>query len=499
MKSVKHIKIYRRSRISAGGAAFLLTCCLLILAALEVNRARAQTNSAPVDISKSINRFLYSSAVSGSKAGIEVRDAATGQVIYSHGADRQLVPASNVKIVTIATAMALLRPDYKYRTEVLVDGLPRKGTVFGNMYLKGYGDPSLVDEQLWTLARDIAYRGVIEIKGKIIADDSYFDRNYYGEGWGKIEDDPYFAPISALSLNFNTFVVTANPADQVGGRPKLFYMPPDKHLQLVNRAITTGAGGSVLKVIEKSDEINSYEVVGSISAGSKALEIRRTIGDPALYTVGSFEAYLTSWGVVTSGSIDRGKTPAQARLFHYVESKPLSNILEDVGKVSSNFGAEQVVKTLCAEKGAPEEKSPATTQCGLKVIADFLEKIGIPKGGYTMMDGSGLSRSDRISAKQLNDVLMAMYGDARLWPEFAASLSIGGVDGTLEKRYLNSPLRGLVRAKTGHLNGVNALSGFVRARDGRMLVFSIIFNDFAGYHASVEEVEDNIVEAAAGY
>lgn len=459
----------------------------------EDSAARAQS------VSNAIARLLGSSAVAGGAMSVEFRDLQTGETIFSRNADKLMIPASNMKIITTAAVLSKLGPGYRFPTEVYVDGPIKGGVLDGNMYLKGYGDPSMVDEKLWTLARDIAYRGIIEIKGKIFADDTYFDRNMHGEDWGDIGTDPYFAPICALSLNFNTFVVTANPA-AAGNPPKLFYMAPDRHLKLVNRAMTVGGGGrKLLRVVAMDKETNSFEIIGTIPVGSKTEELRRTINDPALYTVGSFEAYLISWGVVVSGEIGRNAVPKEARLFHRTESHQLSRILWDSGKMSNNFVTEQMLKVLCAQKGPEGSRIPATTKCGIDVLKEFLGELGVPAESYVITDGSGLSRTNRLAAKTINNVLDAMYKNKYLWPEFAACLSIAGIDGTLEDRFESSPLKGKVRAKTGHLNGVNSLSGYLPTENGGMIAFSMIFNNFPGINPSVEMVEENILEAAAKY
>ncbi len=494
------MKISKKTVLRKGSGPFLaaLLIALVICPALTVGE-KNQFNSTEA-LSKSIGRLLSNKAVRGGRISIEIRDAQSNKVLYSRGADRLSIPASNMKIITAAVALSKLHPWYRFRTEVWADGPIRNGVLHGNIYLKGYGDPSLVDEYLWTLARDVAYRGIYEIRGKVIADDSYFDDKLYGEGWGKIGSEAYFAPISALSLNFNTFVVTANPASKVGAPPKLFYMPPDKHLKLVNRAMTVSRKKrGLLKVVNSNTGVNCYEVVGSIPMGSKTREIRRTVGDPALYTVGSFEAYLVSWGVIISGEIAKGKVPQGAKLLLTRESEPLSRIVWAMGKMSNNFVAEQILKTLCAQKGPKEKSAPANTACGIKVVKDFLDRIGIEPGSYAMVDGSGLSRQNRLSARQVSKVLVAMSHDLQVGPEFTASLSIAGVDGTLEERFLKSSLKGMVRAKTGHLTGVNALSGYMPSRRGRLLAFSMIFNAFPGYHSTVERIEQRILEAVARY
>jgi len=492
--------IYTKTVANKGIGALIMALFLCFTVSPTFVAGEKAENVSPKQIVNTISRLLSHKHLRGAGMSIEIREVKSGKVLFSTGARKTLIPASNVKIVTAAAALSKLGPGYKFRTEVWVDGPIWGGVVRGNLYLKGYGDPLLVDEYLWTLARDIAYRGIFEVRGKIIADNTYFDDKLYGEGWGKIGPEAYYAPANALSLNFNTFVVTANPGGKVGSPPKIFYMAPDKHLKLVNRARTVrGRGKSLLKVIGVEKGVNSYEVVGTIPIKSEAVEIRRKVDDPALYTVGSLEAYLVSWGVVTSGLIEKGKVPADAKLLLTRESKPLSGMVQAIGKMSNNFVAEQIIKTLCAEHGTKEKGSPATTVCGLKVVEDFLSKLDIEPGSYTMADGSGLSRKNRFSAQQLNKVLSAMYRYERAWPEFVAGLSIAGVDGTLDDRFLKSPLKGLMRGKTGHLNGVNTLSGYVPSKRGEILAFSMLLNNFPGYHSTVERIQERILEAVARY
>ena len=202
---------------------------------------------------------------------------------------------------------------------------------------------------------------------------------------------------------------------------------------------------------------------------------------------------------MVSGEIEKGKVPKNAKLYQSMESKPLSRILWDAGKMSNNFVTEQILKTLCAEAGPPDKRTPATTQCGVEVLSEFLSGLGVNSEGYRIADGSGLSRLNKISANTIAMVLAGMKKNEVLWPEFAASLSIAGVDGTLEDRFLKSSLKGKVRAKTGHLTGVNALSGYVPSKSGHLLAFSMIFNNFSGYHSTVERLQEKVLEAAARY
>jgi len=487
-----------RNIFKNGKNKILIPGLLLLLLAVSVVVGQPKKQADPsIRLARTIETLLAVAPLENAKYGIEIREAESGKVIYSKNPDRLLTPASNMKLLTAAAALSTLGRGFRFRTGVYAGGAIEAGVLKGDLYLKGYGDPSLVDERLWILARDVAYSGIKEIRGKILADDTYFDGVLHSEEWGRIGPEAYYAPISALSLNFNTFVVTANPASRAGKPPMLFYMPPDKHLRLVNRALTVnGNGGCNLKVIETPERTNSYEVVGAIPVNADTVSIRRTIQDPALYTAGSFEAYLASWGVKVSGLIERGKVPENAELIVSRESKPLSEILWSMGKISNNFVAEQVLKTMCAENGSPENGA-ATADCGIKVVEDYLETLGIKPESYIMVDGSGLARDNKLSPAVTTRVLLAMYHNPDLWPEFASGLALAGIDGTLEERFLDSPLRGKLRAKTGHLVGVNSLSGFLPTQKGKMLVFSMMFNDFAGYHSSVEEVQRLILESAA--
>ncbi len=486
-----------RKVIKGNKNKILLPGILLLLMAVSivVGQPKKQADSS-IKLARTINTLLSVDPLENANYGVEIREAESGKVIYSKNPDKLLTPASNMKLVTGAAALSGLGRSFRFLTEVYAEGDIERGVLKGDLYLKGYGDPSLVDERLWILARDVAYSGIKQIRGKIIADDTYFDGVLHSEEWGNIGPEAYYAPISALSLNFNTFVVTANPASRAGRPPKLFYMPPDKHLRLVNRALTVNGNGRCnLKVVENPERVNSYEVVGTIPVNSETTTIRRTIKDPALYTAGSFEAYLASWGVKVGGEITKGEVPKKAKLIAIRKSEPLSEIIWSMGKISNNFVAEQVLKTMCAENDSSETDS-ATADCGIKVVEKYLEGLDIKPESYIMVDGSGLARDNKLTPSVINRVLLAMYRNPNLWPEFAAGLSVAGIDGTLEKRFLDSPLKGKLRAKTGHLMGVNSLSGFMPTKKGKMLVFSMMFNDFAGYHSSVEEVQRLILESA---
>lgn len=478
---------------------FALPVALLAIVSIKVRSAPSEVNPAKLQaIASKIDTVLTTKTLRTAGVGIFVRDLATGKVIYSHNPDKKLIPASNMKIITAATALEFLKPEYRFKTEVYVDVPQKNGIVEGNIFIKGYGDPLLVDENLWAIARDVAYGGISKITGNVYADDLYFDDGRYGKGW-KAGWESYYAPSGALSLNFNTFVVTVVPAAKAGSPPKVFLMPPNRHLEVVNRARTVSSGRARIEVVKTPEKVNSYSVIGQISVGNGPETVRRSIGDPGLYTAGSFEAYLSSWGVATSGKIGRKDVPENARLIISYESPPLSRVIMSMGKVSNNFVSEQILKTLGAEYTPEGKPKKGSSEMGIRVVAGYLKKLGIKPGTYVIADGSGLSRLNRVTASQINTVLVRMYRMPYYRPEFIASLGVGGVDGTIEDRFRKEPLKRRVRAKTGHLNGVNTLSGYLLTDSGRTLAFSILVNNFNGYHSSVERLQEKILLALNGY
>lgn len=470
----------------------------VIMMFLASHSASQQGRPLPSQIQNEINTILSSDVLNGAVFGIEVRDLNSNTVLYAKSADRLLIPASNMKIITASAALDILKPEYTFKTEVYVDNI-RNGVVEGNIYLKGYGDPLLTDENLWTIARDITYRGINKITGTIVGDDSYFDNERYGQGWGDIGPEAYNAPIGALSLNFNTFVVTVVPAGTVGAPPKVFLMPPDRHLEITNRAITTAGGGARIRVVDVPNKVNAYEVIGQVPLGGGITDVRRTVGDPTLYATGSFEAYLMSWGVSVSGNIAKGVVPSNARLLFTYKSPPLSQAVQAMGKFSNNFVSEQILKTMGAETTEPGKTKIGTAEGGIRAVAGYLSRLGVSPNSYVMADGSGLSRKNRLTPNTINTVLVHVYKNPQYFPEFLASLSIGGVDGTVGDRFKEDSLQRRFRAKTGHLTGVNALSGYLQTDSGELLAFSMIFNNFNCTHSTIERVEEKILLALRRY
>lgn len=446
------------------------------------------THAQGADLHQDLTRLLETPCLKKGQVGLRVADASTGRVLFDEGGEKPLIPASNVKLVLAAAALSALGPTYSYRTEILSDGPPSPtGILSGNLYLKGYGDPVLVSEHLWLLARGLMHLGISGIRKDLIADDSTMAQDPLPYEWNPEEmSRAYAARPGALSLNFNAVQVMVEPARKRGAPPRIQLDPDSAHLVIDNQATTEPPGtGNPLRIrIVPSDHREILQVRGSVSLGAGRVSIYRSVDQPALYTARVFAKFLKEAGISLRGVVRRGMAPPEALLLYTHRSKPLSLIIQDMNKWSNNFIAEQLLRTL----GRELHGSPGTREKGLRVLQDYLGGIGIPADSYQLQDASGLSRNNRLSAAELVSVLEAALHNFPWQAEFMTSLGLLGMDGVVEHRFSASPARGLVRVKTGTLQGVAALSGYARSTEGKVLVFSLLWNGSSCSSGELDEV-----------
>lgn len=451
-----------------------------------------------MSFSKKIARVLDDRCLNDTRVGIKITSLKTGEVIYEQNADELFIPASNMKLITTAAALSRLKPEYKFRTTVAYDGVRDGGTINGNLYIKGFGDPKLVTEELLFIVREIRDSGVEVISGDVIADDSFFDNKRIGSGW-KTGDSSraYNARIGALSLNFNTITVCVASGKNYKDRPAITINPPTNFIEVVNKVVTKKRKRRTAITVDRIAEGGGDKIVvnGEISGSNKKTCYYRSISNPPIYTATVFKEFLEREGIAIKGDIKYGVQPADAVELLNHESVPLSIIVRDLNKISNNFIAEQILKTMGAEvKGAA-----GTTEKGLAVIEEYLEDIGIKKGEYSAADGSGLSQFNRLTPSQIIRVLEMMYNDFKLQPEYTASLSVIGIDGSLKERINGSMVERMVRGKTGTLDGVSAISGYAACSDcdikGEIFAFSIILNNFRCDVTRIWNIQNRIISA----
>ncbi len=454
----------QRVSFRLAGMLFLI-CCVLVFP----HAAASQ----PPPLNAKLDRILKRELPRDFAITIQAVDLGTGRVLFEHNPDLPLVPASTMKVVTSCAALKTLHPEFKFMTEVLADDV--KGSSVGNIYLKGFGDPYLVSERLFTLTREVRNHGVGEIRGNIVVDDSYFIPGQPVDENEKIGYRSYHAPYSALSLNFNSLKIAINPGEKLGDPAEVMADPTSEYAQ-VKGEVTTVKGRQtprpqVAKSLTKSGkEIIRVKGVIGVNADEKAVYVN--VSNPSLYTGYVFKEFLLREGIKVTGKVVEGKVPSSATKLMEYESFPLAIIVYWLNKYSNNFMAEQLSLAMGAQMFGP----PGTREKGLSAIRRHLLSLGVGEGSFVLSEGSGLSRKNRLSASALVHVLTAASQAFTYNAEFVASLGIAGVDGTLKEKFNDPSSVRRIRAKTGNLRGVNALAGFAISQDGRVYAFAAIVN-----------------------
>ncbi len=467
--------------------------------------------------------------------GIEVVSVSTSKILYSQNADKLFTPASNTKLFTTAAALALIGPDYKFRTTVETTGtLDRYGRLNGDLVLVGHGDPNLSGRELpydlktqrnddpiqalEALADALVQKGVKFIDGDIVADDSYFAFERYGEGWS--QDDLVWAdgaPVSALTINDNVVFVNILPADRPGEKAFVSVKPFADYYRLDNRIITTPAGTGRKFFVNREPGSTVLTLWGNMPLDDAGANEALAIENPAEFAAGLFRQLLEKRGIVIYGhqrtrhtelatlstfsvtavAPSRGGSDGQSRplktdqpvtLASY-ESKPLLQDVRVINKVSQNLHAEILLRLLGRERG-----NAGTIESGLEVLRGFLTQAGIANDQYAFYDGSGLSRQNLVTPHAI--VQLLRYCSTQPWgADFQATFPISGVDGSLTDRFNSPRLQNRIVAKTGSLGGVKALSGYATSNAGQVVVFSILSNNFNLPAKRVTDAIDQLVQA----
>jgi D-alanyl-D-alanine carboxypeptidase/D-alanyl-D-alanine-endopeptidase (penicillin-binding protein 4) len=352
-----------------------------------------------------------------------------------------------------------------------------------------------VTEHLWRLAYDLHLAGLKKIEGDIIYDDEHFDSDRLIAGWRKEVDmangPAYFAPLGALSVNFNTACIVVRPGKEAGADGEVVLEAPHDAVTIVNK-VATGSRRSrarlnIVRSRRGKSRVN-FEVSGSVPFGADPARFYRSIADPLAQFEGVFAAHLQDRGIEISGEHKSGQAPKSLDMLARHESAPLPTVIARMNKHSSNFIAEHVLKAV----GAEVYGEPGTTRKGLAVIEAYLESLGADSDDFVLVNGSGLSRDSNIRPSLVNAVMIDMANDPNVAPEFAASLSIGGVDGTLWTRFRGEDSEGRVRGKTGTLNHVTGLAAYVAGGDGELYAFTFLVNDIPGSARAIRKVHTRL-------
>ena len=419
-------------------------------------------------------------------------DGATGQVLYARHEHLALKPASNNKLLTTAVALHYLGRDFRYQTLVATRGVQRGETLEGDLVVVGSGDPSISGRfvpnhdrtavfRRW--AEMLGQRGIRRITGDIVGIDDFFDDQGQAPGWPDEErGEWYCAEVSALAFNDSCVDLRWMGAKTSAKEPAAFdLIPPTKYVQIVNFVTTTKDKGPHERYYERPATSNVITVRGRVASGEEVFD-SATVSNPTLYFVTVLAETLRAAGIEVKGAPHDADEYADKSIFHRSlepltihKSPPLLQLIEVVNCNSHNFYAEQILKTL-GKKVVGEGSFDA----GTRVVRRYLETNGVDCRGLRLVDGSGLSRFDRVTPAQLVAVLRTV-DQTPDGPLFRETLPQGGKTGSLRKRFQGDVgLRKAgprVRAKTGYIRGCHSLSGWLETRAGQSICFSVLCND----------------------
>lgn len=491
----------RRLPARRAGLAALVVALLTAGSGLAAPPQAAALLTDPALASK-IAGVLKDSRVTKGRTSAVVLDAASGSTLFERSASRATIPASNTKIVTAAAAMHTLGPGYRFKTQVIKRARVTGSTLHGRLYLKGYGDPTARVADFASLARQVRASGIRTVTGKLAVDATYFDRVGYNPTWRtSYADDYYAAEISALTLAPNAdydsgTVIIKYRAGSVGKKAKITTSPAAAaaYLDLRNLTTTGKKGTSTTFAASRTYGSSTITLRGRVPRGRSGSRLI-TVHRPDLYAAAVFRAELAKAGVRVLGGTTTVATPSSKRTVLGTDySMRLADLLVPFLKLSNNMHAEALTKAM----GARRSGAPGSWSTGLAATRAYLRSAGVPLTGVSLADGSGLTRANTLTPRAVATVLVRVRSE----PWFAAfrtALPVAGVNqrmvgGTLRHRMTGTRAAGNARAKTGTLTGVTALSGYVRGRDNRLYVFSML-SQYT--QTSPRPVEDELVVTLA--
>ncbi len=457
--------------------------------------AQSGLNVLKNDLDKIINDKFFEQ----SQIAIEIFDLTEGKSLYSHNNKLLLHPASNMKLLTSAAGLVFLGPEYEFTTTLYFNGVAEGVTLFGDLYIVGGLDPDLSSSDLDALVQAVnsfEKRFVIE---NIYADISIKDSLYWGSGWmWDDHPDPGVPLLSALNINDNAIEVFVT-GDKVGLRGIVSLNPETKYVQVENLSVTVPSNVPNDLNITRDwyNNKNTIIIEGTVRRGeiidSSEHTEKLNLLEPEKYFLTLFKELLEKEKIFSYGELDI-KTLPDGSIYLAERNHSLVNVLTNLNKESDNLNAEMILYALALK----DSSAPAVAKNGIEIIKNLIDSVGLDPDDYSLADGSGVSRYNLVSTELLIELLKYMYNHSDFYPYYN-SLSIAGVDGTLEKRMKNTKAENNVHAKTGTLAGVSSLSGYVSANNGNLITFSIMMQNFVENESVARSFQDKICELLANY
>jgi D-alanyl-D-alanine carboxypeptidase/D-alanyl-D-alanine-endopeptidase (penicillin-binding protein 4) len=425
------------------------------------------------ELPSNVLQALRQAGLPATAVGAYVQEVITGRTLVSSNALAPFNPASTLKLVTTQAALQLLGPTYTWKTGAYASGLQSGDVLDGDLVIRGGGDPRFNVESLWLFLRQIREKGIRQINGDLVLDHSRFEtRPFDAAQFDGAPLKPYNAGPDALLLNYHAFALRLVP-DQASGRARVSVEPPVAGLPVSGPALVDGECGNWNAALAPSLTDQGIAIDGTYpyACGENVLYAHPYQMSRAAFFGAVFRRLWTEMGGTLNGKVRDGILPADARLVGEWQSAPLTQVITDINKFSNNVMARQLLLTM----GSEATPAPANPETGAAAVRGWLQGRGIDAPDLVLDNGSGLSRNGRISAITMGRVLLAGYNSPTM-PEFISSLPLVGNDGTMRKRLRDKLVTGRAHIKTGSLDGVRAIGGYVMAASGKWYALACIVN-----------------------
>lgn len=491
---------FGKLRVVGAKKTGLIPVVLAVFVAACHPTARPAAPSKPAaSLQQQIDALLDSPELAHGFWGVLVKSLTTGDTLYARDAGKLFLPASNMKILTTAVTASRLGWDFAYETRLVAAGPIEAGVLHGDLVVVGSGDPSVTSIGAGSNFDDFAARlralGLRRIDGRIVGDDHRFtdDRLGFGWSWTDLADD-YSAGVSALQVDEDVVRVTLAPGREVGSVAAIAAAPP---YTSIKSSVITGAAGSTADVESRRlGDTRPILLRGTVPLGGEPVTLALAVERPTTFFVTRLRAALIANGIDVGGAavdLDEITTPVSrdTRVLLTHRSAPLSTLAVRLMKVSQNLYADTFLKTVGAAAGNP------TWDGGRAAVRETLTAWGVPASDAFVADGSGLSRYNFVTPGAIVQVLTHVYNDASLRDRFVATMPVAGRDGSLSSRMKGTAAEGNVKAKTGSMTRVRAVSGYVTTADGEPLAFSILANNFDAAPDVITKTADAIMVTLA--
>lgn len=454
----------------------------------------ASAQSLEQNVYSVIDSFNVNEFNSRTQIALAVYDLQKDSLLFATNEKLLLHPGSNQKILTTAAALLFLNEEYEFTTGLYYDGEISGSVLKGNLYLKGGLDPDLRKEELELFLDEIKDKGIETIEGNIYADVSLMDDNFWGQGW-MWDDDPWsdFPYFTALNINDDCVKIVIAPT-AIGKKASVKIYPPSLFYTFENNLITHTLESHYTVMRNWKNRSNHFAISGSINVSEEPDTMFLNLTNTNYYAVTLMKEILYREEIITLGITDTSVTPEDAVLLGEIK-RTLGEVIINLNKNSDNLSAEMVLRAL----SSLNMKSRYSAKGGIYWVDSLITLAGFNPKNYRIVDGSGVSHYNLVTVELIIGILKYFYKEKpKLFDLLYNSFPVAGVDGTLKRRMKSGYAFGNVKAKTGTLSGVSALSGFVKNKSGGELAFSIFVQNFVGSTRRARNLQDRICEILAG-